>query len=238
MLDRAVALAGGERDIGGGHVVVQIDEGAPRAALGERDRERRRRAFRPVLDRRQRRNGRAAEAAQRGGARPGRGALGKAGAQREAAARRADALDCGVDRVGHKGGEALVEAQPALRLGEQMQGRVPAAGDREQVAIDRHALAVRRAIAGETLAATPGAAPRGPPSRPRGARDKAAFRRPGAAPPRRGRRAGRQSRQPRCPMRQGRGRAHRHRHYRRTAPRAGRASPHSGAGRSRRRSPA
>ena len=132
VLHRAIALARGERDVGGGHVIVQIDKGAPGPLARKYRRERRRRGFDAVVERGQRGHlapgpqgaPQGAEAAQRRGAGPGLGALGEAGPEREAAARRADALHARiagrvagpVGRIGHHGGDPLVEAQPAPPL--------------------------------------------------------------------------------------------------------------------------
>ena len=89
MLGDRIALACRQRDIGGGHVVVQIDKGAPPLAGGQRVRDRRRGGGRVRLVDLGNTAGigggiaRHAKAAQGGGPRPGRFALGEAGGERK-----------------------------------------------------------------------------------------------------------------------------------------------------------
>src|SRR5205823_13457093 len=112
---RGKAFARRQRDVGGGHVIVQIDKGAPAITRQRRQRQPPARAF-FIRYRGWRSRLPAPEAAQRGGAGTGRGAFGKRARQGKAAARRPDAFHAGSLARRHKGGEIFVETQPALRL--------------------------------------------------------------------------------------------------------------------------
>ena len=118
MLHRSVAFARRERDVGGGHIVVQIDKRVAAGAARQRQGERARRRLLIVLDRRHRRCLPAAETAQAGGAGARGCAFRQAHGERKAAAGGANDIDRRINRVGYEGGEAIVEAQLPLRLCE------------------------------------------------------------------------------------------------------------------------
>ena len=139
VLDRGEALARRQRDIGGGHVVVQIDKGCARPRRrGRQQQPGRRLGVGATAGSRRLAAGQARKPPRRGA--PPRRLSARHSAEREAAARRADAVDRW--RRPSSGTKAASRSSKRSRpcgLGEQMQGRVPAARHREQVAIDRDA---------------------------------------------------------------------------------------------------
>mgnify|MGYP003694048371 CR=1 FL=1 len=140
VLDRAIALAVGQRQVGGGDVVLMVDEvrfsGRRRLVRGHQP-------HRARIDRCQRQAALgtacaplARKPAARGGGQPASKPCSTAIGEREAAGAAAPAERCFCpDLVGNEGGDRLVEAQLAARLREQMHGRVPAAGmqDRSRI---------------------------------------------------------------------------------------------------------
>ncbi len=137
VLDRAISLARGERDVGRRDVVLQVDEllgAASRRHVRRHDPERRERLFRRIVDDGRVRRRAIAEAgeARRFGAR--RKAFGNARAEREgpvAGAGRALGLH---RRARHEARPVVVETRLASRLRVQMDDRAPPAGHRHEVA--------------------------------------------------------------------------------------------------------
>ena len=155
VLDRAVALARGERDVADGDVVLQVDEalvavvaapGRPTAA-----------AAAPAG----RRRGVAGATAQpsAGAAEPRRAAAASAGAwpsasaaaSAEAAVARRPAATIGSgDASGTKVAQRVVVAQRAARLREEVHGRIPAARHGDEIAVERARRAAARAATTST----------------------------------------------------------------------------------------
>ena len=151
VLDRGVAFAHRELDVGHRHVVLEVDEALAVAPRRQRHCPERphRSAFAPLLHGRTGRLGPRVESRGAGGIGAGRDSVGEAFGEAEESARgpgRAFALRA-LSR--HERGAGGVEAQPALRLREQVDGRVPAARDADQIARDApgivpHRRAIRR----------------------------------------------------------------------------------------------
>ncbi len=137
VLDADVAFAVGQRHVGGGHVVLQVDELLDLAALGRGDLPNRPHAgaFRPLGAGRDRR---------RGGVEPGApcrlgtgaGAVGETVGEGEHPARRAAGNPRFARLARQERGEGLVVDRPAPGHGVEVHRRRPAAGNGDQVAID------------------------------------------------------------------------------------------------------
>src|SRR5207237_593179 len=117
-----------------GHVVGRIDKGTATGAWDQPDR--RDRDFRAFALDRGRSPAVTGKAGRGGGTVSGGSTLGEAIGEREGAIRGAGALDPLDLPVGRETGDPWLVADPALRLREQVYGRVPAARNREQFAID------------------------------------------------------------------------------------------------------
>ena len=167
MLGDRVALARRQCDIGGGHVVVQIDKGAPPLAGGQRARDRRRGGgrVRAVVARS---HAGALAAASPDGPKPHSAAARAPAASpsaRQAASGKlpfaapaqatAASLSSGTERR-----ETGIEAQPAARLREKLHVRVPAARYGQQIAVERRRVRpAPRRCRRDSAAPGPGAAP-------------------------------------------------------------------------------
>ena len=138
MLDRAVAFARRERDVGDGHVVLQIDEAlgargatAPTTALAARPVDSAARGRRRHCAVRARKPDRAAAA------RPAACPSASTAREVELAVGRAGGDDRLRRGVGHERRQRVVVAQLAARLRVEMHRGIPAARHADQIAVDR-----------------------------------------------------------------------------------------------------
>ena len=132
VLDRAEALAVGERDVVHRHVVLEIDEGLGAAFLHVPERRNRGRL---VVRARQRDRGHRVAALDRRH-RARRDAAGETLAERQRAVRRAGDMHAGRHRAGREGGDLLGPHRLAAEMAGQMHGGIPAARHRERIAFD------------------------------------------------------------------------------------------------------
>ena len=136
VLDRAEALARRQHNVGGGDVVLLVDEllrPVARPLPGRHQPHRQERRFGHGLDRRRGRRAAVAEAGSGSGLGPGGKPALEAVVKREASgAGTGRAL--GLERAaGNEAGLLRVPARLAAGLGEKMDGRVPAAGHRHEI---------------------------------------------------------------------------------------------------------
>ena len=132
MLDRAEAFLVGDRDILGGHVVLEVDERLRAARLDLPER----RDGGGLVIRMRHRVRRHRETALDCRHRAGAGAGTQAFGQRQRAIRRARDMHAGRQRAGRERRKLLVPHRAAVQMVGQMHGRIPAARHRQRVAFD------------------------------------------------------------------------------------------------------